>query len=234
MNLHFTLISIIFCWSLQTTNGFTTRGIISSLQQLNTKDEVTSSSSICLFAETLSEAEADLLPSIREAIDETDDELAMPSWIEAIELVCSKSGLPGDSAEIALAKANGWRAWVKVTSKFAKKYMKTYIPEKDRLEAALDWALTGPLNFSEEQLAAAILGTPEVYLMAPETNFDKARSVAPKAFQSTEKFIELATSDPSVLALTFNCVDSGCNSECGNCWVSYDNRSRMNTNANVW
>mmetsp|Transcript_27208 Transcript_27208/g.66029 ORF Transcript_27208/g.66029 Transcript_27208/m.66029 type:complete len:223 (+) Transcript_27208:52-720(+) len=212
---------VLFLGSLQATNGFATTGTIPSLQL---SAEVLASSSSCLFAETLSEAEADLLPSIREAIGETGDELAMPAWIEAIDLVCSKTGLPEDSAEIALAKANGWRAWVKVTSKFAKKYMKTYIPEKDRLEASLDWALTGPLQFSEDQLATAILGTPEVYLLEPETKFEKARSVAPGDFQNTEKFVELATSDPSVLSLTFNCVDSGCNSECGNCWVSYENR----------
>ncbi|CAJ1964590.1 unnamed protein product [Cylindrotheca closterium] len=228
MDLPYILFFVLFLGTLQATNGFTTSGRIPHLRLLSNSGEVVSSSSCCLFVETtLSEAEADLLPSIREAIEETGDELAIPSWIEAIELVCSKTGLPEDSAEIALAKANGWRAWVKVTSKFAKKYMKTYIPKKDKLEAALDWAITGPLQFSEEQLAAAVVRTPEVYLMEPEKNFEKARSVAPKAFQNTEQFTELATSDPSVLSLTFNCVDSGCNSECGNCWVSYDNRKRI-------
>jgi len=224
--MHFTslLCSLLTVGAFQTTNGFTAaaEARASSLRTFN--PEYTPSSPSQLFAETLSEAEVDLLPSIREAIEESGEEAATSAWIEAVEIVSSKTGLAEDSAEMALAKANGWRAWVKVTSKFAKKYMKTYIPEKEKLEAAMDWALSGPLNFSEDQLAKAIVGTPEVYLMEPKTKFEKARSVAPKDFQDSEKFAELAVEDPSILALTFNCVDSGCSSECGNCWVSYENR----------
>lgn len=221
MQLTYSIYFVLFVWRFQGTNGFMATCTSSSLQhRLNS--EFTSSSK--LFSETLSEAEVDLLPSIREAIEEKGDASAMASWNEAIALVCSKTGLPEESAEIALAKANGWRAWVKVTNKFAKKYMKTYIPEKAKLDAALDWPLTGPLKFSQDQLAAAVVGTPDVYLMDPETKFEKARSVAPEGFKDTEKFIELANSDPSVLALTFTCVNSGCNSECDSCWVAYDRR----------
>ena len=34
----------------------------------------------------------------------------------------------------------------------------------------------------------------------------------------------LIQNDPNVLQVTFNCGDEGCQSECGSCWVTYENR----------
>jgi hypothetical protein len=176
-----------------------------------------------LYAETSIDADLELLPSIREAIQESADENSVVAWNECLELVSSKSGLSPELSELALAKANGWKAWVKVKSKLAKKYMKTSIPDKAKLEAALDWSLSGPLSWSQEQLARAIDSAPDVYLLDPAATYAKALSVAPEPYQEPEKFIVLALQDPSVLSCTFNCVEQGCSSECGNCWVSYEN-----------
>eukprot|EP00980_Cylindrotheca_fusiformis_P003631 scaffold814_cov100-Cylindrotheca_fusiformis.AAC.13 len=186
-----------------------------------------SSHSSRLYADIKTEADLELLPSIREAIQESEDDTAIAIWDECVDLVSTKSGLSPELSELALAKANGWKAWIKVTSKFAKKYMKTYIPDKAKLETALTWSLGSPLSLSSEQLSRAIRDYPEVYLSDPASNYEKALSVAPKQYQDPEKFISLALADPSVLGCTFNCVNLGCSSECGNCWVSYENRKSL-------
>ena len=170
------------------------------------------------------EADLELLPKIQESILEENggDAAVLEAWKEAVSLVASTSGLAEDLAEVALAKAYGWRAWVKVTSKFAKKYMKISVPDVDKLKAALDWPTSGPLGFSRDQLAQAIHLSPEVYLIDPAVNFEKALGVAPAPYNNADEFIKLANGDSTVLTCTTNCVDSGCASNCGNCWVSYD------------
>lgn len=185
-----------------------------------------------LYSDTRTEADLELLPSIRDSIQESGDDDTLSNWKECVELVSSKSGLSPELSELALATANGWKAWVKVKSKFAKKYMKTHKPDQKNLEAALDWSLSSPLRFSQDQLSSAINDSPDVYLLDPAANYEKALSAAPKRYQEPEIFIALALADPTVLACTFNCVDYGCNSECGNCWVSYENRK--NTRLATW
>ena len=175
------------------------------------------------------DADLELLPKIQESILEEngDDASILEAWKEAVNVVASSSGLSEDLAEVALAKAYGWRAWVKVTSKFAKKYMKISIPEMEKLQTALDWPTSGPLGFSKDQLAHAIHLSPEVYLIDPAANFEKALGVAPSPYDNADEFISLANKDSTVLTCTTNCVDSGCASNCGNCWVSYDIKSGL-------
>jgi hypothetical protein len=174
------------------------------------------------------DADLELLPKIQAAIlEENGDgaDAAMCAWKDAVDVVASNSGLSEDLAELALAKAYGWRAWVKVTSKFAKKYMKISIPDIATLQAALDWPINGPLEFTKDQLAQAIHLSPEVYLINPASNYEKALSVAPEPYNDVGKFIKLVNEDSIVLTCTTNCVDSGCASNCGNCWVSYNMKS---------
>lgn len=171
-------------------------------------------------------SDVELLPSIREAIQEEysdDSETAQQTWEEAVDLVATRTGLSPDESELALAKAFGWRAWVKVTSTIARRFMKKSLPSLDSLTQALDWSLTtGPLQLSPAQLQTVLATHPEVYLMDPATTYQTALSVAPEPYTDAAQFQELAQQDPTVVACTFNCRDSGCSSECGNCWVSYD------------
>mmetsp|Transcript_18509 Transcript_18509/g.27974 ORF Transcript_18509/g.27974 Transcript_18509/m.27974 type:complete len:230 (+) Transcript_18509:71-760(+) len=178
--------------------------------------------------------DVELLPSIREAIQEEyseDSETAKQTWEEAVNLVATRTGLSPDESELALAKAFGWRAWVKVTSTIARRFMKKSLPSLDSLAEALDWSLTstvGPLQLSPAQLQTVLTTHPEVYLVDPAATYQTALSVAPEPYGGdSEKFRELAQQDPTVVACTFNCRDSGCSSECGNCWVSYDLKSKM-------
>lgn len=176
------------------------------------------------YAQIENDQDIELLTPIRDAIAESSSEEDVATWHEAIDIVVAETGLTKERSEINLAKAFGWKAWVKVTSKFAKRYMKTSIPNLADLKAALEWATDGPLKFSKEQLSVAIELSPEVYLLDPALTYKTALSVAPKEYQDPNVFGELAQQDPSVLACTVNCVDDGCASECGNCWVSYSNR----------
>mmetsp|Transcript_20086 Transcript_20086/g.29806 ORF Transcript_20086/g.29806 Transcript_20086/m.29806 type:complete len:222 (-) Transcript_20086:56-721(-) len=173
-------------------------------------------------------ADEELLPSIREAIqEESEEENAEQLWEEATDTVATITGLDKKQSEIALAKAFGWRAWVKVTSKIARRFMKTSLPSVIELNKALDWSMkTGPLSLSQEQIQIAIGNNPEVYLIDPATTYKTALSVAPEPYSDPEQFNDLAILDPTVLACTFNCMDKGCSSECGNCWVSYDLKTK--------
>ena len=168
--------------------------------------------------------EEELLPEIRDAIRESsaDDEKI---WEEAIDIVSNMSGMKTSESEMCLAKAFGWRAYVVVTSKFARRYIKTSIPDTQQLKQALEWSLSGPLGFTQDRLKMALALNPDVYLIDPSSTYETVLSVAPKEYQDPEAFRELACEDPSALGCTFNCVDSGCSSECGNCWVSFANKS---------
>lgn len=80
-----------------------------------------------------------------------------------------------------------------------------------------------------EVLQAGILQYPEAYLVAPQRNYERALKTAPSAYRDPDQFRALLCRDPSVLQCTYNCADSGCNSDCGNCWVSFEYKSAIAT-----
>jgi hypothetical protein len=134
--------------------------------------------------------------------------------------------LDATAAEIVLAQAWNWKRWAVVTSSLARKYIKTTPPDAATVVAALTWLQEGPLGLQAESLAVALTEHAAVYLAAPpETTYAQALAAAPLAYQDPVRFRETLLRDPSVLACTTNCASTGCNSDCGNCWVSFAYRS---------
>lgn len=170
----------------------------------------------------------ELLPTVREGIEEKG---ATQEWNACAELLAANVLVAsGDSesdavmeAEILLASALEWRGWARVTSTIARKYMRPKLPSSEQLQAALDWLRNGPLEMTDPiNLANAIKESPTAYLVDPEAAYKTALETAPKHYKDPETFKALLMEDPSVLECSYNCADDGCNSNCGNCWVTYE------------
>eukprot|EP00977_Amphora_coffeiformis_P029693 scaffold42408_cov176-Amphora_coffeaeformis.AAC.2 len=170
----------------------------------------------------------ELLPAVREGIEEKG---VTGEWNTCAELLASEvlvAGGESDSdaviqAEVLLASALDWRAWARVTSTIARKYMKPKLPSSEQLQAAIEWLRNGPLEMTDPvNLVNAIKENPSAYLLDPETSYKKALETAPKQYRDPDTFKALLMEDPSVLECTFNCANEGCNSNCGNCWVTYE------------
>jgi hypothetical protein len=142
-------------------------------------------------------------------------------WKESAITLSNTAKLDIREAEECLAQAWEWKNWAICSSPIARRYIRTIEPDAFAVAASLHWLQTGPLSLDLDILRAAILGSPKVYLCSPEKNYLQALRVAPKRWQDPANFKRLLVSeDPTLLMRTFNCVDDGCNSECGNCWVS--------------
>ena len=124
-------------------------------------------------------------------------------------------------AEDSLAKAWNWRSWAVVKSPMARKFIKPIKPDVEQIRAAVQWLREGPLAVPDAVLVTGVREHPAVYLLAPQVTYEQALSVAPEPYSSPNVFRETLLRSPSVLGCTFNCVDQGCNSECGSCWVSF-------------
>jgi hypothetical protein len=172
-------------------------------------------------------APADLLPKVRQGVDEAG---GLEEWDACSALLCHEiPSLEQDEAEFLLARAHQWRSWASARSDMARKYIKTSLPNTRQLKAALSWltagsAGTGPLELSPEQLLNSIREFPNVYLIKPEETYHRALKVAPSEFKDPDAFKELILKRPEALQFTFNCEDTGCQSECGSCWVTNANR----------
>lgn len=130
-------------------------------------------------------------------------------------------------AEHYLAQATNWKSWAVTTSDIARKYITPKVLDSDKLQANIDWVLSeeGPLKLPADILSQqAIPKAPVAYLVDPAATYEKALAAAPKQYNTPEAFRELILKDPTALQNTYNCADTGCNSECGNCWVSYEMR----------
>ena len=135
-------------------------------------------------------------------------------------------GVEFDEAESLLADGWGWKKWARA-SDFMKKYADPFPPDAGTLRASLDWLSGGPLGLEPEQLRRMIRALPRVYLLDPEGTYGMAVGSAPEEYSCDPLFFrDMILSDPSVMDFTYNCKvgDDGCASECGNCWVTYENR----------
>jgi hypothetical protein len=154
---------------------------------------------------------------IREAISKTNDQGA-EIWDASVEI------LPEETAESVLMKAYGWTAWAKASEK-TKKYHRPKLPDPKQIQDSLRWLQTGPLHISQEEhilLTNMITTCPEACLLRPQDQYKSCRETAPRSYR--DQLVDLIRNDPSVFELSYNCDGGGCASECGRCWVSYENR----------
>ena len=162
----------------------------------------------------------ELLPAVREGVAEKD---ALDEWNSCVEFLAGDIGVDHLQAEILLAAALEWRGWARVTSALARKYMKPKTPDLQQLQTALSWLREGPLALTDSAiLKEAIEKSPTAYLVDPAAAYAEALDTAPAKYKDADAFQALLMEDPSVLECSYNCVDDGCASECGNCWVSYE------------
>ena len=161
----------------------------------------------------------DLLVTVREGIAEVTGG-SLEDWHAAVAVV--EAILDSNDAERVLADATRWTAWARA-GKMARKYIK---PEQTvnaaQLQESLDWLqTTGPLELTLDQVKEAIRQYPQLYLMDPAAKYKKVMGVAPRQFRDSLR--DLILEDYSVLQFQYNC-DNDCISECGNCWVTFQNR----------
>lgn len=164
-----------------------------------------------------------LLPVIRTAVAEAGGEEA---WKESTQVI-SELFECEEEAELCLATAFNWRAWAKASDTM-KRYQKTRLPDATKIQEALTWLKEGPLELNGNQLRNSIRDYPNIYLVEPMTFYRKTMGSAPRKYRDPSILKELITDDPNVLQVTYNCDGEGCASECGSCWVSYENRLPSN------
>jgi hypothetical protein len=153
------------------------------------------------------------------------------------------------AAEDCLARAWNWRSRAVVTGAVARRFLPPPTPpDAAQLQQSVRWLRTGPLRLGgcdgdavgddcdddaaaearRNPLALAILAHPATYLVGPEQTYQRALSVAPAKYRrDPETFRNLVLHDPTVLRCTYNCADTddgACQSECGNCWVTFTNK----------
>lgn len=149
-------------------------------------------------------------------------------WQEAVRILTSRlasSSLESvPAAEDALAVALNWKRWAIVTSPMARKFIKTIPPNATELSASLDWLLDqGPLAsvLSQQAMQTGILQCPASYLLSPQVNYQTAF----KAYAGDlDRFHAVLSLDPTALQCQTNCAETGCQSDCGSCWVAFSNR----------
>lgn len=161
------------------------------------------------------------MEEIREQLSEH-----ITQWDSCVEVVAGATGMESEEAELRLAEATRWKAWAVVKSELARKYIKTVIPSVEEITESFTWLQSEPLLLNQEQLEVAVRDYAEIYLRTPAANFRKAKNVAPRKFrQNPDDFCQLVRNRPRALGLTYNCADDGCASECGSCWVTFENSS---------
>ena len=122
-----------------------------------------------------------------------------------------------------LSDAYRWKAWA-VASTTMRKYQRPTMPSPDDLRASLDFLADEPLQLTPDQILANVRKYPQIYLREPEKSYKKVLGSAPRRYRSDDVLKQFIEHDPNVLQVTFNCDGEGCQSECGSCWVSYENR----------
>ena len=163
---------------------------------------------------------ADYLETVREGIVQAGFDEA---WEASVALLSETTDMDKEEAEECLAKAWQWKNWAVCSSSIARKYIKTIKPNAAAIATSLNWLQSGPLGLDQNILRAGILSSPEAYLLSPEENYNQILKVAPKKWKDPADFKALLLEEPEVLQLTYNCADEGCNSNCGNCWVTFEN-----------
>lgn len=165
-------------------------------------------------------AAADILPEIRDEIMEREGHLQQ--WDESIKIL-SHLFENEEDAELHLADAFRWKAWA-VASDMMKKYQRPSLPNAKTIQEGIDWLRDGPLEMNTDQIRRNVEQHPEIYLREPNVMYRKVLGSAPRKYRDDSALKFLIETDPTVLQVTFNCGDEGCQSECGSCWVTYENR----------
>jgi hypothetical protein len=182
-----------------------------------------STSSFVNLLSSLSSSSAptlEYLETVKEGVVEMGFDVRI--WESCGSLLAEKTGMSLEEAQDALAKAWSWKSWAVTTSKIARKYIKPKEPSLSILEDALSWLEGEPLKLNaQEELSRAIRSDPVSYLVDPSTSYQKALKAAPPEFQDPSVFNSLLATKPEALKNYANCKEDGCNSECGNCWVSF-------------
>ena len=162
----------------------------------------------------------EILTSIREGMEEAGH---ADEWEQSVKVLASSiDSNELEDVEMLLASAWNWKAWAMATP-MIRKYQKTVTPDASQLQASLQWLQDGPLGLSAEQVSTALQEHPKIYIPDPQGNYEKALETAPDMYKDPESFHALVQEDLSALGRTFNCADTGCTSDCGNCWVTYEN-----------
>ena len=172
------------------------------------------------------------LTKVRECIQEISDIENidyMNEWNDSVKIVSTLLNdddqriISVEQIESSLAEAWNWKRYVIITSPIARKFIKTTKPSSAMIVSSIQWLQKeGELKLPNETILQGILESPESYLIQPQVNYETALRMAPKPYTNdATKFRDLVLQYPSALQYTYNCIDSGCKSECGNCWVSF-------------
>jgi len=163
---------------------------------------------------------ADLLPDIREAVMEAGGEQA---WTEATQILSDFFASSEEDAELCLADAYRWKAYVKA-SDMMKLRQNPVIPDATKVREALVWLQEGPLEMNDRQMRTCIREYPSIYLVEPKESYRKVMGSAPRNYRDAGILKELIEDDPNILQVTYNCDGEGCQSVCGSCWVARESR----------
>lgn len=167
----------------------------------------------------------DLLEVVRKGIADAGGDL--DAWEESITALSSEVSINAKDAEHCLADALGWKSWAKASKSF-RRYQKPKQPNVTNLREALVWLREGPLKLNDDHLRSVIKDKPKVYLDGPEETYKMVLTCAPQEYKDPSVLNAMILDDPRVMECIYNCDigDSGCLSECGNCWVTYGKRGR--------
>lgn len=173
------------------------------------------------------------LIKVRECIKEVsivDNIDYMNEWKSAVQMISAlinddrSNAISEEQIESGLAVAWNWKRYVIITSPIARKFIKTIQPNSTMIKSSIQWLQhERELLLPNVTILQGILESPEAYLIEPQVWYEKALRSAPQPFhKNAAKFRELLLEHPSALQYTYNCIDTGCKSECGNCWVSME------------
>ena len=164
----------------------------------------------------------DLLVTVREGIAERNGPDALQDWHNSVTVIQAVMvGGDNPAAERLLADATRWSGWARA-GKLARKYIQPEAPPSPTaLQASLEWLQTGPLALSMAQIVEAIEQYPQLYLLDPANAYRQVLGVAPRKYR--DALPAMIAEYYSVLQFRYNC-DNDCMSECGSCWVTFQNR----------
>lgn len=165
-------------------------------------------------------AGVDLLPEIREAVTAAE---GAGGWEASVRILSELFESSDEEAELVLADAFRWKSWA-AASDMMRRYQKPVLPETDQVREALEWLRDGPLELTEGQIRSNILSHPQIYLVKPDKAYKQVLGSAPRKYRDATTLKFLIEEDPTILQVWYNCDEEGCQSECGSCWVAYENR----------
>jgi len=197
-----------------------------------------------LASSTSTNNAADILPTIRQGIEDQLGEERLDQWNDSVAVLTDQIATTmknmkdsarttvKEEAELLLADAGGWKGWA-MAGERARKYMNPQVLTAKQLEHIWDWLTnpkTGPLGLDHDTCLEYIRNHPKIYLSSElESNYQAALAAAPFPPSDAATILkDMILEDPSILQYTYNCgvEDDGCASECGNCWVTYSKRKR--------